>query len=71
MTPDQHEHQPDAAGCYHGDGGMTLYDIIDAFRLNFYEASIIKHILRWKNGNDVTDLHKAADYIHESIRRAP
>lgn len=55
---------------YRGAGGMTPFDIIDAFRLDFYEGNAVKCIIRWRKKGGVEDLRKARVYLGEAIKRA-
>jgi Protein of unknwon function (DUF3310) len=54
-------------GYYRGASGMQPFDVIDAFRLDFYEGSVLKYLIRWKQKNGLEDLEKCAHYI-ECIR---
>lgn len=54
---------------YQGDG-LSPFEVIDAFNLDFYEGNAIKYILRWRRKGGVNDLEKAKHYIDELIRRA-
>lgn len=55
---------------YNGEGGMQPFDVIDAFRLDFYEGNVVKYICRWRRKNGLEDLYKARTYINEVIKRA-
>jgi hypothetical protein len=50
--------------------GMQPFDVIDAFKLDFYEASAVKYLLRWRRKNGIEDLLKARHYVDELIVRA-
>lgn len=55
---------------YAAPEGMTPFDIIDAYGLDFFEGNALKYLLRWRKKNGVDDLRKAIHYIEESIARA-
>jgi uncharacterized protein DUF3310 len=55
---------------YRGKGGLSPFDIIDAFDLDFYEGNAIKYICRWRKKDGIPDLYKARRYVDEIIKRA-
>src|SRR5260370_5445226 len=59
MTPDY----------YNGKTGMTPFDIIDEFGLDFYEGNVVKFVIRWRKKGGVEDLRKARRYLAELIMR--
>lgn len=54
---------------YVGKGNLRLFDIIDAFDLDFYEGTVLKYLLRWRRKGGVEDLRKAHHALGELIRR--
>jgi hypothetical protein len=55
---------------YKAPNGLTPFDIIDAYGLDFYEGNAIKYLIRWRRKNGIEDLRKAITYIEEEIKRA-
>lgn len=53
---------------YRGDG-MQPFDVIDAFKLDYYEGSVLKYLLRWRRKGGKTDLEKARHFLDELIAR--
>lgn len=54
---------------YSTTSGMQPFDVIDAFKLDFYEASVLKYLVRWRQKGGVNDLRKAQHYLEEIIER--
>lgn len=54
---------------YQGNG-LTPFEVIDAFELNFFEGNVFKYLVRWKKKNGLQDLYKARHYLNEQIVRA-
>lgn len=48
---------------------IQVWDIIDAYDLNFWEGNALKYLLRQK-GNRVEDLQKAIHYLEKEAERA-
>lgn len=49
---------------------MTVYDVVDAFGLDFYEGNCIRYVICWrKRGAGVGDLLRARAYLDELIKR--
>ena len=47
------------------------WDIIDCYRLDFYEGNVLKYLLRRKDGgNRLEDLQKAQHYLARCIEQA-
>ncbi len=44
-----------------------LWDIILDFNLGYFEANIVKYIVRWKKKNGLEDLYKAKEYLQKLI----
>jgi hypothetical protein len=57
-------------GYYQGQGKLQPFDIIDAYRLGFYDGNFCKYLIRWKLKNGLEDLAKATHYLDELIKRA-
>lgn len=55
---------------YATEGGLQPFDVVDSFKLDFYEGNAIKYLLRWKKKGGVQDLLKARHYLDEIIARA-
>lgn len=50
--------------------GMQPFDVIDAYRLDFYSGNALKYLLRWdKKDDSLSNLRKALHYIEETIIR--
>lgn len=59
-------HHPD----HYNKGGIEVFDIIDAFKLNFNMGNVIKYALRYQfKGDPIKDLKKALVYIEREIAR--
>lgn len=48
---------------------VQVWDIIDCYRLDFYEGSVLKYLLRWREKNGLEDLRKARHYLDKIIER--
>lgn len=53
---------------YSAPSGMTCYQIVAAYGMNFWEGNALKYLIRWQNKNGREDLLKARSYIDELIR---
>ena len=51
---------------YNKHMGLQAWDIIDEYKLNFYEASALKYLLRDK-GDRIEDLQKMIHYAEKEI----
>lgn len=60
----------DRVPSHYQGSGLSPFEVIDAFNLDFYEGNAIKYLLRWRRKGGVNDLEKAKHYIDELIRRA-
>jgi hypothetical protein len=55
---------------YQTEAGIEVIDIIDAFKLDFYEGNVVKYILRSdKKGKKLEDLKKALWYLSRKIEK--
>tara|TARA_R100000315_G_C5167978_1_gene96888 strand:- start:170 stop:490 length:321 start_codon:yes stop_codon:yes gene_type:complete len=57
----------------HYDQEIQPWDVIDAWRLDFWEGNAVKYICRAgkkENNSAVDDYNKAITYLQECIRRA-
>lgn len=45
------------------------FDIVDEYKLNFYEGSALKYLLRHKDKNGIEDLMKCKHYIEVLIEK--
>jgi len=52
---------------HYRSNGMEVIDVIEAFKLNFFEGNIIKYILRHGKKNGLEDLNKAKWYLERLI----
>jgi len=43
------------------------WDIIDTYKLDFYEGNLLKYLLRYKDKNGLEDLEKAKHYLEKII----
>lgn len=48
-------------------GDLQPWDLWDIWNLNPFQASIIKHVVRYRDKLGVTDLEKAAHYLQKLI----
>lgn len=46
---------------------MQPWDIIDAYKLDFYSGNVLKYLLRHKHKNGKEDLMKARHYLDKMI----
>ena len=56
--------------CYYNKSNISVFDIIDAFELDFYSGNIIKYICRAgkkENNSKLQDLLKAQKYLQTLI----
>lgn len=53
---------------YKGEG-MQVWEVIDAFGLDYYEGNVLKYLLRWRKKGGVEDLSKAQTYLDRIIDR--
>jgi hypothetical protein len=44
-----------------------LWDVILDFNLGYFEANIMKYVVRWKRKNGLEDLYKAQQYLNKLI----
>lgn len=50
--------------------GLQPFDVIDAYKLGFFDGNALKYLLRWdKKGSRLDDLRKALHYLQETIIR--
>jgi hypothetical protein len=55
---------------YAGKFGIQVWDIIDSYRLGFYEGVALTHLLRHASTQDPDDLVKARHYLDTMLQRA-
>lgn len=60
----------DAPPSHYAGDGLDVFDIVDAFHLDFFEGNAVKYILRWRKKHGMDDLLKARHYLDEVIARA-
>ena len=56
-------------GTHYKDMGIQPWEIIKANKLDFWEGSALKYLLRYKTKNGVEDLRKIQHYIDYLIER--
>ena len=54
---------------YQGKDRLQPFDIIDAWRLDFYLGNFVKYLIRWKQKGGIEDLGKASHYLDEAVTR--
>ena len=54
---------------YRGEDQLQPFDIIDAWRLDFYFGNFVKYLIRWKQKGGIEDLGKASHYLDEATTR--
>lgn len=55
---------------YQGKGGMQVFDVIDAFEMNFAIGSAVKYLCRSRlKGSPIVDLKKAIQCITREIEK--
>lgn len=55
---------------YAGDGVITPFAVIDAYKMGFHDGNALKYLARWdKKGSPLGDLKKALHYIEETLIR--
>lgn len=57
---------------YYNDTGITPFDVIDSWGLDFYLGNVVKYIKRAgrkENNSRLQDLKKAYQYLFEEIAR--
>ena len=46
---------------------FQLWDVILDFNLTYFEANIVKYVVRWRKKNGLEDLYKAREYLNNLI----
>jgi ribosomal protein L37AE/L43A len=70
VTYDKDFKDRQVGGDHYAPMPIQLFDIIDAFGLDFYEGNVLKYLLRRKDGvSRVEDLRKARHYLDRLIER--
>lgn len=52
---------------YSTDGGLQHWDIVNVFKLDYFQGQITKYVMRWNKKNGVEDLKKAAHFLEKYI----
>lgn len=52
---------------YSTDGGLQHWDIVNIFKLDYFQGQITKYVMRWNKKNGVEDLKKAAHFLEKYI----
>lgn len=57
------------AGEHYRVNGAELqhWDIVEMFRLDYFQGQVTKYLFRWRHKNGVEDLEKAAHYLEKYI----
>lgn len=53
----------------HYKGGLQPLDVIDAWKLDFYEGSALKYLARHRKKNGREDIEKAIHYLELLLER--
>lgn len=51
----------------HGNATLQHWDIVDAFKLDYFQGQITKYVMRWRDKNGLEDLQKAAHFLQKYI----
>lgn len=54
-------------GHYKTDSGLEHWDIVNIFKLDYFQGQITKYVMRWNKKNGVEDLKKAAHFLEKYI----
>jgi hypothetical protein len=54
---------------YRDGGGLQHWDLIDEYRVGYYEGCASKYVTRWKKKNGLEDLKKASHYLRKLYER--
>jgi len=54
-------------GKHYGGGDLQHWDIVDKFKLDYFQGQITKYIMRWRNKNGLEDLLKARHFLDKYI----
>lgn len=52
---------------YSTDGGLQHWDMVNIFKLDYFQGQITKYVMRWNKKNGVEDLKKAAHFLEKYI----
>lgn len=52
---------------YSTPGGLQHWDIVDIFKLDYFQGQITKYVMRWNKKNGVEDLKKAQHFLEKYI----
>ena len=50
--------------------GQQHWDIVEAFKLDYFQGQITKYVMRWKDKNGIQDLEKAQHFLEKYIESA-
>lgn len=54
-------------GHYKQHGELQHWDVVNHFKLDYFQAQILRYIMRWKDKGGVQDLQKAAHFLEKYI----
>ena len=52
---------------YYNQNDIEIFDVIDAYDMDFYLGNVLKYIARWNEKGGVRDLEKALVYLKRKI----
>mgnify|MGYP003406630110 CR=1 FL=1 len=55
---------------YKNDDGPQHWDMVYAFKLDYFQGNITKYLFRWRKKHGVEDLKKAMHYLEKYIEIA-
>jgi hypothetical protein len=64
------KHLDDDPDYYIGKGGLTQFDVVDAFDLGYREGIVLKYLLRWNKKGKTKDLRKAINALTHMLQKA-
>ena len=71
MKMDQKQHaaalERQVGGDHYRTTSIQPWEVIDAWKLNFYEGNALKYLQRWRRKGGVADLRKLIHYIERLI----
>ena len=54
-------------GSHYGGGALQHWDVVDKFKLDYFQGQITKYVMRWKDKNGLEDLKKARHFLDKYI----
>lgn len=56
-----------AGSHYKKHGALQHWDVVHHFGLDYFQAQILRYVMRWKDKNGIEDLRKAQHYLEKYI----